>query len=235
MKGVIIKYWWGFPLLLAFWMVVLILLCLGIPTFIENVVGVLLYLTLIGLVISWVVLLKNKKWTKCLLSFLISIAIIIFLGGYWTLVAAGSPDGFGKKHPIPEGLKYNLPIEWNTHSNVSIDSLDVSSFLQVWGEKGFYNYDFYYDAIPAGEVFLRCYEATKNIPLSEDKIAEASLVQIDSTFSFSQIVNQKLFTIFEGDYEDYYAARIEVWHRNAKTGEENKLLEKVYRVEGWMR
>ena len=34
---------------------------------------------------------------------------------------------------------------------------------------------------------------------------------------------------------DYYAARIEVWHRNAETKQEMKLLEKVYRVEGWMR
>ena len=235
MKGFFLKYWWGFPLLLTIWMIVLIILCLWSPTFIEDVIGVLLFLSLIGLIISWVVLLKNKKWIKCLLSFMISIAIIILLGGYWTLVAAGSPDGFGKKHPIPEGLKYNLPIEWNTHPNVTIDSLDVSSFLQVYGEAGWYDYDFYYYAIPAGEVFLRCYEVTKNIPLSEDKLSEASLVQIDSTFSFSQIVNQKRFTIYEGDYEDYYAARIEVWHRNAKTGEENKLLEKVYRVEGWMR
>ena len=33
----------------------------------------------------------------------------------------------------------------------------------------------------------------------------------------------------------YYAAKIEVWHKDAKTGRETKLMEKVYRVEGWMR
>ena len=43
------------------------------------------------------------------------------------------------------------------------------------------------------------------------------------------------FTIYEGDWEDYYAARIEVWHKDASTQKETKLLEKVYRVDGWMR
>jgi len=46
-------------------------------------------------------------------------------------------------------------------------------------------------------------------------------------------VKKQSFTSCENDFEDYYAARIEVWHRNAKTKEESKLVEKVYRVEGW--
>lgn len=46
---------------------------------------------------------------------------------------------------------------------------------------------------------------------------------------------QQEFTIYEGDWGDYYAARIEVWHKDAQTGMERKLMEKVYRVEGWMR
>ena len=31
------------------------------------------------------------------------------------------------------------------------------------------------------------------------------------------------------------AHRIEVWHKDASTLKETKLLEKVYRVDGWMR
>lgn len=45
-------------------------------------------------------------------------------------------------------------------------------------------------------------------------------------------MKKQSFTSNEGDFEDYYAARIAVWHRNAKTKEESKLVEKVYRVEG---
>lgn len=36
--------------------------------------------------------------------------------------------------------------------------------------------------------------------------------------------NRKRFTIYEGDWGDYYAARIEVWHKDAATGEETKLV-----------
>ena len=76
---------------------------------------------------------------------------------------------------------------------------------------------------------------TKNVPLSENEIAERSNVKIGTTHTFRQLVYKKGFTIYEGDWEDYYAARIEVWHKNASSGEETKLLEKIYRVEGWMR
>ena len=96
-------------------------------------------------------------------------------------------------------------------------------------------YDFYYSALPEGDIYLRCFEATKNIPLSEGSIMDESRVSRSATESFTQLVNKKRFTIYEGDWEDYYAARIEVWHKDASTQKETKLLEKVYRVDGWMR
>ena len=52
---------------------------------------------------------------------------------------------------------------------------------------------------------------------------------------FGTVVDKQQFTIYEGDWGDYYAARIEVWHQDANTGEETKLMEKTYRVDGWMR
>jgi hypothetical protein len=98
-----------------------------------------------------------------------------------------------------------------------------------------YKYDFYYGPLPAGDIYLRCFEVTKNIPLSEDRLTESSRVNIGSTTSFTKLANKQEFTIYEGDWGDYYAARIEVWYKNAATKQEKKLHEKVYRVEGWMR
>ena len=98
-----------------------------------------------------------------------------------------------------------------------------------------YTYDFYYPALEEGEIFLRCYEATENVPLSEERISVASRVATPSTTSFSRVVEGRRFIIYPGDWGDYYAARIEVWHKDAKTGKERKLMEKVYRVEGWQR
>ena len=163
--------------------------------------------------------------------------VVIFLGFALTLAALSAPDGFGRKHSIPEGLNYHLPFEEDNQNIVVIDSLSTESFLQVWNsfQGGIYQYDFYYNALPAGEIFLRCYEVSKNIPLSEKRLKERSTVIIDSTYSFSKLVDKKEFTIYEGDWGDYYAARIEVWHYDRGTGKEKKLMSKVYRVEGWMR
>ena len=159
---------------------------------------------------------------------LLVILLILLWGG------TGS-DSFGKDHPIPDGLEYSLPLAED--SQPAVDSLDSSTWLSVWNDVqgGIYKYDFCYGALPAGEIFLRCYEVTGNIPLSTDRIEERSKVTTDSTSAFSRLVNHQQFTIYEGDWDDYYAARIEVWFRDAATKQERKLMEKVYRVEGWMR
>ena len=67
------------------------------------------------------------------------------------------------------------------------------------------------------------------------RIRERSAVHVQGHTSFGKIVDREEFTVYEGDWEDYYAVRVEVWHRNTITGKERRLLQKVYRMEGWMR
>lgn len=236
-KKYIIKYWWSFPVLLVLFMLTLGLLFTTVPSLLETIVYILLFLTLLALPVSWIILLVNRQWLKCLMSLLASVLVVCVSWIPLVFGAMTGPDGFGRVYPIPEGLEYNLPLSTDSNLSLPIDSLDIDSYLQVWTDYdgGVYMYDLYYDALPAGEIFLRCYEATRNIPLSEERIPEESRVSINSTTSFSKLISRKKFTIYEGDYGDYYAARIEVWHRNAETKREMKLLEKVYRVEGWMR
>lgn len=237
MKRIVLKYWWTLPILLCVLMLGLIFLFTTVPSVFESIVGILLLLVVIALPVTWVLLFINKKWWQCLLSFGLSAILVIWLWIPLVMGAMSGPDGFGRKHSIPDGLEYNLPFDFQANHDVSIDSLDSKTYLQVWNsfQGGIYIYDFYYPALPSGEVFLRCYEVTKNIQLSEDRLPERSTVSINSTSSFSQVVEQKEFTIYEGDWDDYYAARIEVWFRDAETKQEKKLCEKVYRVEGWMR
>jgi hypothetical protein len=203
----------------------------------ESIVGIFLLLVVILLPVSWIILLINKKWWRCILSFLSSIIIVVLFWVPLVMAAMFGPDDFGSKHTIPDGLEYHLPLQSSSDENVLIDSLDAETYLQVWQgyQGGIYTYDFYYPSLPAGEIFLRCYEVTENIPLSEDRLGRRSSVHVDSTNSFSKLVNQYEFTIYEGDWEDYYAARIEVWFRDATSKKERKLCEKIYRVEGWMR
>ena len=244
MKRFILKYWWIPPIVLAALMVLDCIIMIANLSVIVAFADCLSLCTVILILVSWVVLLISKHWKKCLYSFLITILVVcalsipmVFINLYVPI-----PDDFGRKHSIPDGLEYTIPFEENSKPTVVIDSLDTDTYLQIWNDfqGGIYKYDFYYGALPAGEISLRCYEATKNIRLSAktawgDRIYESSKVAIDSTSSFSKLVNKQGFTIYEGDWGDYYAARIEVWHKNAQTGQETKLMEKVYRVEGWMR
>ena len=244
MKGFIQHYWWVPPVAMAALMLLDCLIMIANLPIIEAIVGYLFLAVLILILVSWAILLVNKQRKKCLYSFLIT----ILAGGALSIpvgligLYAPSSDLFGRRHSIPDGFAYNIPLEESSNPMVAIDSLDTETYLQIWNghQGGIYNYDFYYGPLPAGEISLRCYEATKNIRLSAktawgDRIYESSKVAIDSTSSFSKLVNKQRFTIYEGDWGDYYAARIEVWHKDAKTGEETKLMEKVYRVEGWMR
>ena len=146
-------------------------------------------------------------------------------------------DEFGKKHPIPEGLEYSIPSDYVKSAVAHADSLDTDSYLRIWNDHqgGMYKYDFYYGALPAGDIYLKCFEVTENKQLSADSILQATMVSIENSSTFAQIVCKQPFTIFEGDWGEYYAARIEVWHRDAATLQEQKLYEKIYRVEGWMR
>ena len=256
LKDVIIKFWYVFPILYALFAFALILMINmnSLPAVIEDSVGILLLITLITLPVSWIVLLVNKRWWRCIASFVASVVIAVLSGGalfFAILAAMFAPDTstFGKDHPIPADLEYNLPHQtyhWDDSlaasvyvdpDSVVVDTLNPDSYLQIWDgfQGGIYNYDFYYGPLPAGEIYLKCFEVTEDIPLSDYRLKKASMVQINGTSTFSKLVDKQEFTIYEGVWNDYYAARIEVWFKDAKTGDEKKLLEKVYRVEGWMR
>lgn len=86
MKRFCIKYWWVFPILLT---VSPIISMLSTSFFYDlswsgKVPMLILYvlvflMTLTALIVSWIILLKNKQWWKILLSLLTSILIIYAL------------------------------------------------------------------------------------------------------------------------------------------------------------
>ena len=244
MKHFFLKYWWIFPMALGVFMFSLAALFTTWLPVLEDIVAILLMVTIIALVVSWVILLINKKWRQCLTSITGSIMVVCLLWFPLVIGAMHGPyhDGFGKKHKIPEGLEYHLPLGYtdengrkdlfnfpgDTPDIAEIDSLNPDTYLQIWNDiqGGTYKYSFYYGPLPQGEIFLRCFEVTKNIPLSEETISEQSKVRIGKTGIFHQLVYKKGFKIYEGDWEDYYAARIEVWFRDATSKKERKLCER---------
>lgn len=234
MEKFINRFWWIFPALFA---AAIFFIIETTPTFWT----ISTLLAFVAMIVSWIFLLKFKKWWKCLFSFILAAltvtCFLYILSKAMTKAFNPGPDNFGKEHSIPTWLDYNLPLEEGEELPCPVDSTAQKTWLQIWNyiQGGTYVYDFHYPALEEGEIFLRCYEATGNIPLSSEPISLASRVSVPSTTSFSRVVEKQGFIIYPGDWGDYYAARVEVWHRDAKTGNERKLLEKVYRVEGWQR
>ena len=70
MKRFVLKYWWVFPLSLLVILVSLLFLFMTDIPIIENTVSIFLLLTLVALPVSWVILLWNFKWKRCLISVL---------------------------------------------------------------------------------------------------------------------------------------------------------------------
>lgn len=85
-----------------------------------------------------------------------------------------------------------------------------------------------------GAVEVRAFEFSTNTRLSREPIAQRSRVRVEATVGESRFPTRTEFTIYEGNGGDDYAARIELWF-TPDVGRPRKLLERVYRVEGWMR
>ncbi len=243
----IVRFWWLLPLATILfsiassfasdWNITIMLIFCGLAT-------IILLLQLL----AFVTLLIEKRWWRAVGAFFSGALSFIFFVGIpiVNMFFSSMPDDFGKKHVIPEGMEMNIPItdancSWNatdgfTFTPVDIDSTDSNSWLQIWnGEQGgIYHYAFYWPALSDGEIYLRCFEATKDTELSASRLKPKTTVRVFGHNEFGQVVPPTEFTIYEGDWEDYYAVRVEVWHKPTE-GEPHKLMEKIYRMEGWMR
>ena len=239
-RNFFVKFWWIFPI------VNLVSALLIVPSANHNLWGLTSALFIVFVVllvvqgIIFIYCLCKKEWWQsvgsaigCIVCF-IAFYIISFI---YLIISSLQPDPFGKEHPIPEGMEYEIPLNENAPVEVIVDGFSEKECLQVWNDfqGGLYQYSFYYPELPDGDVFLRCFEVTENIELSTSRLRKASTVKVIDHTEFGMIADKQNFTIYEGDWGDYYAARIEVWYKNARTGKETKLLEKIYRVEGWMR
>lgn len=247
----IVRFWWVFPLATVL-IAIGVIFAFDVSTVFGLVICGFSAIPLFLQIPVFIILLLEKKWWRAVGAFLAGIISLVPFALmpllFISMFFDSMPDEFGKEHPIPEGLEYNIPItdtayRWNAHDGymftpVDIDSTDTTSWLQIWNgsQGGIYNFAFYWPALEDGEIYLRCFEVTENIELSKDRMKPRTITQVSNHNAFGQIVvpNHKDFTIYEGDWEDYYAVRVEVWYKPTK-GKARKLMEKVYRMEGWMR
>lgn len=194
---------------------------------------------------------KSQQLKRFIIPFAINnlvfmLILLVSLPSILESVFCPPPDPFGKQHPIPEGFAYNEPIRAFTATRDPVegpvDSTDESTHLQVWedGQGGLYKYNFYAKNLPAGKIWLKAYEATEDIPLRDKHgfrtgNVRYSEIEINGCDHFERVVEKQKFMIQDGDWGDYYAVRVEVWFKDSKTRKKRKLMEKVYRMQGWMR
>ena len=87
-----------------------------------------------------------------------------------------------------------------------------------------------------GTVYLKAFEITKGTPLSAQRLEMSSNCMSGwSDNSQEQFFSAMHFTIYEGDWNQFYGARFEIWFRPDSGGAERKLFEKNYKIQGWQR
>ena len=103
-------------------------------------------------------------------------------------------------------------------------------------QPGIYNLTLRINPGEPGLVYLKAFEATQGTRLSQGRLKGASNERIGwSNDPEEKFLYENEFTIYEGDWGKPYAARIEVWFCPDSGRTERKLMERVCKIEGWMR
>ena len=227
----------------------------GPEDFIFGVYIFILFALVLLILATLVIAIVKKRYFTAI--GVVVMGVFIFLYSAWTMVIVGLGEGhgdnFGKRHPIPEGMEYYTtkitPEYGNTSAQAYLDSLVVERGIVVvdYGQPGQYRYMANVPAIPErGKIYLKLYEATTNLPLSEyikynttievEASDTAIIYAMKSDGKHSvETKNTQYFTVQEGSWDDYYAARVELWYQPESSGEEQLLHSVIYQIEGWSR
>jgi len=138
---------------------------------------------------------------------------------------------------ISDNLNFEKPIEFLTNRQIdSLTKIKVNDEKIVVIGDGYNGYDFYMWHKPTekGKLYIKAFELTKNIQLSELELNTRTENEISKLGE-----NYKLYTgnslIYEGTFAHYYPVRFELWFKPKNKGIEKKLTEKKYVIDGWDR
>lgn len=201
-----------------------------------------------------VIALLNKQYKNA--GRIVGIGVILIIYSFIVILFAGMGEGmfdnFGKRHPIPADMECEdtqLEEGWNrrSHTQQEWDSAMISHEFVLLGGLGMYRYAVYLPPMEEeGDIYLKMYEATSDIPLSEGNVKYNSTLHVlpsdsavlyqmpDEPFSVRN-ENKSYFMINEGSWGDYYAARAELWFQPTTGNEPRMLMSKIFRIEGHSR
>ncbi len=131
--------------------------------------------------------------------------------------------------PAEDALRASLPPD-------SIRAGAPAFDLQKSFQPGLY--DFFICANPGepGLLYLKAFEVTRGTPLSAADLKEDSNEWAGWSDNPAELFfANSTFTIGEGDWGKPYAARFEVWFVPDSGAPERKLMENIFKIEGWQR
>ncbi len=194
--------------------------------FVVEIFEWIIYFPIIIILISSVYILFKSKWYYSILQIAIlaitMFYLMIFLMFY-------SYDFFADDLEIPKNVIFQKPK--NTIDTITVRKQNTLE-IKNGSQPGIYEYYFWYKPTDKGELYLKVSEITQNIPLSEQQIKDKSLMEVKPNHSLQLF--HKEFTIYEGDWGQFYGSKISVYFKPDNKPEQ-KLIGKKYIVEGWMR
>ena len=206
--------------------------------YIGFAITILFIASLLLLIISSIRIIIRRGWIKTTL-----IILIISIGGIFgtkffmdKVIATFQADGFADNLKIPKNIELNIPIDENLRpDNRGLETKEIQDFELYQTElPGIYEFTIWTEKIEKGTVFLKAYEITNEYSLSASEIRQNSAIKISNPTIEIKEFGPSTFMIKEGDWGKFYAARFEVWFFPDNTSEgERKLMEKIYKIEGY--
>ena len=236
----IAKYWW------AFLLVSLVLPYIDTGDAVAIVTLLLALTAVIGFAIATTVLIRSRKFGWAVggaVGFLFGAAIWLFAVPAAYLMAdmeqqldvTAPVDDFGHDIVVPDDMAVSDPLATYAPLPTASPGGGPDIVLGNLMQGGQYDLVAFINPGEAGTLFVKAFEATRDTPLSEDRIERASTQIAQWSSNAAELLAYRApFTIYEGSWGIYYPARIEIWFRPASGGTPRKLLEKIFRVEGWM-
>lgn len=235
---------WFVPMVIFGLGVLIYLISLEFPDKSFNqIAGLILVIVSLGLLFSAIRKLIKKEFIIGILqiaSFLIAGSIIMIVTIFTVMLGPGD-DFFADDLKIPDNIQISEPINLKAREQRPdiINKFPLENLrFQLYNsfQRGLYEYDIWINSKESGFAYLKAFEITKNIELSSDKLKKRSSIRIEQTKgSIVRFGTKDFFTIYEGDWGKLYAARFEVWFKPDNGGKDRKLIEKNYKIEGWMR
>jgi hypothetical protein len=131
--------------------------------------------------------------------------------------------------PTWDTIRSMLPEDGITRGTPSLE-------LRNGFQPGIYNAAIRVNPGEPGRVYLKAFEVTWGTVLSAGRLKEKSNEWVGWSDNPDELfLSEMNITIYEGDWDKPYAARFEVWFEPDSGAVERKLLERVYKIEGWQR